>query len=231
VRAMMLGNTLFRCGGSALLLSSRRRDFFQAKYKLLHTVRVQKSDESSYNVIWISEDEAGIRGCALSKDLVNCAGRAMKCNLARLAPHVLPIREQLKVPLTQAAIMLISKWKNMNLPLADMMTVPQGAIPNFKKGIDHFCIHSGGRAVLEAVQKNLCLSDDQIAPSMNTLKDWGNTSSSSLWYELEWVERFGGLRRGDRILQMGFGAGFKCNSSVWVAMRVDPKKQGVPLKK
>jgi len=228
---MMLGNTLFRCGGSALLLSSRRRDFFQAKYKLLHNVRTQVSDEYSYGVAVEVEDENGQHGVALSKELMNCACKAMKINLAGLAPHVLPIREQLKVSLTQAAIMLISKWKKMNLPLADMMTVPNGVSPDFKKGIDHFCIHAGGRAVLEAAQKDLCLSDDQIAPSMNTLKDWGNLSSSSLWYELEWVERFGGLRRGDRILQMGFGAGFKCNSSVWVAMRVDPKKQGVPLKK
>merc|ERR1719329_1446634 len=112
-----------------------------------------------------------------------------------------------------------------------MMTVPKGVIPNFSKGIDHFCIHAGGRAVIEGVQKNLSLSDKQIAPSMNTLKEWGNTSSSSIWYELEWVERFGGLRRGDRILQIAFGSGFKCNSAVWVAMRVDTSKQGVSLKK
>ena len=27
------------------------------------------------------------------------------------------------------------------------------------------------------------------------------------------------LRRGDRIWQIAFGSGFKCNSAVWVSMR------------
>jgi len=103
-KSFLLQNTLFRCGGCALLLSSRRQDFFQAKYKLLHTVRVQVSDEISYGCVWKGEDEKGMPGVALSKDLVTIAGKAMKKNLTRLAPHVLPIREQLKIPLTQAAL-------------------------------------------------------------------------------------------------------------------------------
>ncbi|OLP99254.1 3-ketoacyl-CoA synthase 9 [Symbiodinium microadriaticum] len=96
--------------------------------------------------------------------------------------------------------------------------------------IDHFCIHAGGRAVIEGVQQNLNLSDRQIRPSVQTLHDWGNTSSSSIWYETDWIERFGDLHPGERILQISFGSGFKCNSAVWVALRVDKSKQGQPLK-
>jgi len=103
-------------------------------------------------------------------------------------------------------------------------------MPKFSKGIEHFCIHAGGRAVIEGVQKNLGLTDEQVAPSFKTLEEFGNTSSSSVWYEAEWVERHGKLKRGDRILQIAFGSGFKCNSAVWVALRVDHAKQGVPLK-
>lgn len=40
-RSMLLQNTLFRVGGSAVLLSNRPMDGFRAKYRLLHTVRVQ----------------------------------------------------------------------------------------------------------------------------------------------------------------------------------------------
>eukprot|EP00434_Breviolum_minutum_P040088 symbB.v1.2.035616.t1/scaffold4727.1/size37773/3 len=97
-----------------------------------------------------------------------------------------------------------------------------------KEGIDHFCIHAGGRAVIEGVQKNLKLTDRQIRPSVQTLHDWGNTSSSSIWYETDWIERFGDLHPGERILQISFGSGFKCNSAVWVALR-HRSKRGEPL--
>merc|ERR1712014_505122 len=66
--------------------------------------------------------------------------------------------------------------------------------------------------------------------SKKTLEDWGNTSSSSIWYEAEWVERFGNLQVGQRLLQISFGSGFKCNSAVWRALRVDTTKRGVPIK-
>merc|ERR1712110_701380 len=91
-------------------------------------------------------------------------------------------------------------------------------------------IHAGGRAVLDGVQEKLRLSGECMRPSKETLYDWGNTSSSSIWYETEHVERFGNLREGDRILQVAFGSGFKCNTAVWRTLSVDQAKHGVPLK-
>lgn len=38
-------------------------------------------------------------------------------------------------------------------------------------------------------------------------------------YVLAYMESFDGVRRGDRVWQMGFGSGFKCNSAVWRARR------------
>ncbi len=38
-------------------------------------------------------------------------------------------------------------------------------------------------------------------------------------YVLSYIESHVGLQRGDRIWQMGFGSGFKCNSAVWRARR------------
>ena len=44
-RSMLLQNTLFRCGGAAVLLSNKPIDGFRAKFKLLHTVRVQETSD------------------------------------------------------------------------------------------------------------------------------------------------------------------------------------------
>lgn len=38
-------------------------------------------------------------------------------------------------------------------------------------------------------------------------------------YVLSYIESHVGLRRGEKIWQMGFGSGFKCNSAVWRARR------------
>jgi hypothetical protein len=43
--------------------------------------------------------------------------------------------------------------------------------------------------------------------------------SSSIWYELEWLESHGRVHRGDRVLQLAFGSGFKCNSAVWLRLK------------
>jgi predicted naringenin-chalcone synthase len=62
-----------------------------------------------------------------------------------------------------------------------------------------------------------CCVDDDGAAMMT-----GNTSSSSIWYELRFVEQASGARsikKGQRVLQIAFGSGFKCNSAVWLRLR------------
>uniref|UniRef100_A0A3Q7JAE4 very-long-chain 3-oxoacyl-CoA synthase n=1 Tax=Solanum lycopersicum TaxID=4081 RepID=A0A3Q7JAE4_SOLLC len=46
-----------------------------------------------------------------------------------------------------------------------------------------------------------------------------NTSSSSLRYEMSYIEAKGRMKKGDRIWQIAFGSGFKCNSAVWKCNR------------
>jgi 3-ketoacyl-CoA synthase len=226
-KSMLLQNSLFRCGGVALILSSRRSDASRSKYELLYTGRVQISDDESYEAVYEKEDSEGNRGVALSKEIVNVAGRAMKANFTQLGRSILPLSEKVKVVRSRVAASVVSTARKMGVT---QMTVPRSYVPDFTKAVDHFCIHAGGRAVIDGVQKSLNLEECFMEASKKTLEDWGNTSSSSIWYEAEWIERFGNLQVGQRLLQISFGSGFKCNSAVWRALHLDTTKRGLPIK-
>ena len=157
------------------------------------------------------EDDAGRVGVSLARELMAVAGDALKTNITTLGPLVLPITEQLKFlkSLLLRRVLLRSRRGGGVRPY----------IPDFRRAFKHFCVHAGGRAVLEEVQRSLGLRDADMEPSRCTLHRFGNTSSSSLWYELAYAEAKGRVRRGHRVWQIGFGSGFKCNSAVWRALR------------
>jgi len=208
-RSMLVSNTLFRMGGAGVLLSSRWRHKSIAKYKLNTTVRVHHgADDASYHSIYQKSDEEGLVGVALSKSLLKVVGAALKSNMTTLGPQVLPWSEQLRFFVSLCKRKLSGK----------------GAVyvPDFNRAFDHFCIHAGGRAVIDGLQENLGLSDYACEPSRATLYRFGNTSSSSVWYELNYIERDGRVKRGDRVWQIAIGAGVKCNSAVWTALRTLP---------
>ncbi|XP_066383814.1 3-ketoacyl-CoA synthase 6-like [Miscanthus floridulus] len=206
-RDMLLPNCLFRMGAAAILLSNRRREARRAKYRLVHVVRTHKgADDRAYRCVYQEEDDQGFSGISLSKELMAIAGDALKSNITTMGPLVLPMSEQLLFFFRLVGRKLINKtWKPY--------------IPDFKLAFEHFCIHAGGRAVIDELQKNLQLSPRHVEASRMTLHRFGNTSSSSLWYELAYIEAKGRMRRGDRVWQIGFGSGFKCNSAVWKCLR------------
>jgi len=223
-KSMLLQNTLFRVGGAAMLLSNKLSDGFRAKYKLLTTVRTQGLGDDAYNAVFECEDKEGHHGVRLSKEIVMVAGRCMEKNFTTLGPMVLPISEQVKVVWSMVLRQITKKMKKalegakLN-GLAKNVSIAKTYIPDFKRGIDHFCIHAGGRAVIEGIEKNLKLHDYHTEASKATLRDYGNTSSSSIWYELKYTEEKMSLKRGQRILQIAFGSGFKCNSCVWLSLK------------
>ncbi|KAL9238953.1 hypothetical protein vseg_013318 [Gypsophila vaccaria] len=216
-RSMLLSNCLFRMGGAAILLSNKSFDRRHSKYQLIHTVRTHKgAEDKSYTCVYQKEDEANKIGVSLSKDLMAVAGEALKANITTLGPLVLPMSEQL---LFFVALVAKKVFKMKIKPY----------IPDFKLAFEHFCIHAGGRAVLDELEKNLNLTYWHMEPSRMTLYRFGNTSSSSLWYELAYAEAKGRIRKGHRTWQIAFGSGFKCNSAVWRALKtINPSQEKNP---
>eukprot|EP00891_Asterochloris_glomerata_P003272 jgi/Astpho2/3272/e_gw1.00053.8.1_t len=206
-RSMLIPNCLFRVGGACMLLSNKRRDYWRAKYELLHVVRTHMgSDDANYGCVYQREDETGRVGVHLSKDLMSVAGHALKANITTLGPLVLPISEQLLFFVSLVA-RKVFKIKTRSY------------IPDFKLAFEHFCIHTGGRGVIEEIEKQLQLAPNHVQASKDTLWRYGNTSSSSIWYVLSNIESTQGVRKGDRVWQIAFGSGFKCNSAVWRSLR------------
>lgn len=147
-------------------------------------------------------------------------GEALKTNITTLGPLVLPFSEQLIFFAT-----LI--WRHLSgggnksggggsQPSLSASKKPY--IPDYKLAFEHLCVHAASKTVLEELQRNLELSSTNMEASRMTLHRFGNTSSSSIWYELAYLEAKERVRRGDRIWQLAFGSGFKCNSLVWKSM-------------
>uniref|UniRef100_A0ACD5ZRX6 Uncharacterized protein n=1 Tax=Avena sativa TaxID=4498 RepID=A0ACD5ZRX6_AVESA len=201
--AMLLPAALFRMGAATVLLSTSRS---KSRFRLTHIVRtLTAAQDRAYRCAYQEEDEEQT-GVNLSKDLVAIAGETLKANIVAIGSVVLPPSEKLLFALSLVARKVLGKKIKLY-------------VPDFRTAFEHFCIHAGGRAVIDAVQSSLCLSDENVEPSRMTLHRFGNTSSSSLWYELAYIEAKRRTQKGDRLWMVGFGSGFKCNSAVWECIR------------
>ncbi|KAK9917836.1 hypothetical protein WJX75_008739 [Coccomyxa subellipsoidea] len=211
-RSMLITNCIFRLGAVAYVLSNHPADRSRAKYRLQHLVRTHlgASDEA-YNAVIQREDDDGVIGVKIGKELMKCAGKALTANITQLGPLVLPISEQLIF----AGNFVARKVLGMDV---------KPYTPDFKTAFDHFCIHPGGKAVISEVGSQLKLSKEQCMPMLVPFERYGNTSSSSTWYAWSYVETFQGVKKGDRLWQLSFGSGFKCASAVWVSLRKNDEK-------
>ncbi|KAL0330220.1 UNVERIFIED_CONTAM: 3-ketoacyl-CoA synthase 10 [Sesamum radiatum] len=166
---------------------------------------------SSFWSIYQDEDSEKFKGIKISKDLVEIGGDAIKTNITTLGPLVLPFSEQLLFFSTLVWKILFGNGAKSH------PTKPY--IPDYKLAFEHFCVHAASKTVLDELQRNLKLSDKNLEASRAALHRFGNTSSSSIWYELAYLEAKERVKKGDRVWQLAFGSGFKCNSVVWKSLR------------
>ncbi|GJN12936.1 hypothetical protein PR202_ga31263 [Eleusine coracana subsp. coracana] len=202
-RAMLLPNCLVRMGAAAMILSNSPE---RARFRLGYVVRtIAAAHDAGYRCIFQEEDGEGITGIRLSEDLVSIASKTLKQNIITFGPLVLPFSEKLLV-----ALSLLKQRGNRSSRVYR---------PDFHTAFEHFCIHAGGRAVIEEVQHGHGLSDLDVEASRMTLHRFGNTSSSSVLYELAYIKAKGQMRKGDRVWMISFGAGFEANSVSWECVK------------
>ncbi|KAI3459036.1 hypothetical protein Pfo_015699 [Paulownia fortunei] len=199
-KSMILTNCLFRSGGCSILLTNNRAFKNHAKLRLKYLVRTHLGAcDEAHTCCMQKEDDQGRLGFYLGKNLPKTAARAFTKNIAGIATKALPLKELIRY--------IVLKY------------VGKVATLNLKAGIDHFCLHPGGTAVIEEIRKSLGLSEHDVEPSRMTLHRFGNTSASSLWYVLCYMEAKKRLKKGDQVWMISFGSGFKCNSCVWEVLR------------
>ncbi|KAM7465817.1 hypothetical protein LguiB_013379 [Lonicera macranthoides] len=203
-RSMMLSNCLFRSGGCSMLFTNNRDLKSRAILELKHMVRTHMgSSDEAYDCCIQMEDNLGYRGFRLTKGLTKAASQAFAENLGVLLPKMLPLWELLRY-------MAHSRLFNEGT---------KRKIPNLKTGVEHLCIHPGGRAVIDGLGKSLGLTEHDLEPARMALHRFGNTSAGGLWYVLGYMEAKKRLKKGEKILMISLGAGFKCNNCVWEVLR------------
>ena len=158
-------------------------------------------------------------GVFLRKNVGEVAARAVRLNLERLGPRVLPISELAKVALSRAVggsffrfLSFFSSQKNSK---------PRKPYePNFERSFAQVYPHAGGPAVLDAMQKSLRLSDAKMRASRAVWVRFGNLSSASTLYATAFAEsQSRGIKKGDRSLVIGLGGCFKAGTLCWEAER------------
>lgn len=194
-KSMILSNCLFRSGGCAILLTNKRALKNRAMFKLKCLIRTHHgARDESYGCCIQTEDDKGYMGFHLGKNLPKAATRAFVDNLREIAPRILPARELLQ-------FLILSLVKKLNRNPKQGSGAKTSAV-NFKTGVDHFCIHTGGKAVIDGIGLSLGLEKYDLEPARMTLHRFGNTSASSLWYVLAYMEAKQRLKKGGRILMI-----------------------------
>lgn len=212
-KSMILSNCLFRSGGCVMILTNKPSLANKCMMKLNCLVRTHHgAKDESYGCCIQTEDDQGRVGFHLGKSLPKAATRAFVDNLKVLAPKILPIRELLRFGILSVTRKMFQNGEKKS-------TGSKRATINFKAGVDHFCLHTGGKAVIDTVAESLSLSEYDVEPARMTLHRFGNTSASSVWYVLGYMEAKKRLKKGDKLFMISFGAGFKCNSCLWEVVR------------
>lgn len=82
-----------------------------------------------------------------------------------------------------------------------------------KRDIGRWAVHPGGENVIRAVQGSLGLADGDLTCTRRVLAGLGNMSSATVWFILDELRREG-LRPGELVVMLAFGAGLSAHAAL-----------------
>jgi predicted naringenin-chalcone synthase len=78
--------------------------------------------------------------------------------------------------------------------------------------IQHWAVHPGGRAILDKVESGLALSPTDLQSSRETLRQFGNMSSATIFFVLKELLKI--TTSGEKVVAMAFGPGLTVESAL-----------------
>jgi predicted naringenin-chalcone synthase len=101
------------------------------------------------------------------------------------------------------------------------------------RDIRHWAIHPGGRSILDKVQSRLELSDEQLVPARETLRNYGNMSSATVLFVLRHILDLppaeGEDDGAERICSMAFGPGLTVETALFTKLSSPHREQPATL--
>lgn len=98
------------------------------------------------------------------------------------------------------------------------------------EAVKHWAIHPGGRSILDKVEQKLGLSEAQLVPARETLRNYGNMSSATVLFVLKNILEAPASAAGERVLAMAFGPGLTVETALLTVTGVRvPARGGVAL--
>ena len=88
--------------------------------------------------------------------------------------------------------------------------------------IEHWAIHPGGRSILDKVEAKLELNAEQLIPSREVLRRFGNMSSATVMFVLKEILEQPGSTAGERICSMAFGPGLTVETGLFTTIGANP---------
>lgn len=82
------------------------------------------------------------------------------------------------------------------------------------EAVQHWAIHPGGRSILDKVEQKLGLSEKQLLPARETLRNYGNMSSATVLFVLKNILDTQSATAGERVLAMAFGPGLTVETAL-----------------